>query len=194
MSEYVRRMNRHRPLAGLAVAMLLSVGVGAQQPAAALQGAPQPAPPGKPQPAPAPVTPAPAAPAQPGKGASGAVPPSVGAYTYRAEGRRDPFVSLVGRGNDTRPAGSRPPGVAGLLINEINIKGIVRDGSGFIAMVQGADNRAYVIRAGDRLMDGTVKAIVQDTVVFSQDVNDPLSLVKQKEIRKNLRSTEGGRG
>ena len=84
--------------------------------------------------------------------------------------------------------------MAGLLINEINIKGIVRDGSGFIAMVQGADNRAYVVRAGDRLMDGAVKAIVQDAVVFSQDVNDPLSLVKQKEIRKNLRSTEGGRG
>ena len=80
------------------------------------------------------------------------------------------------------------------MINEIGIKGIVRDHSGFIAMVQGTDNRTYVIRAGDRLMDGTVKAIVQDAVVFSQDVNDPLSLVKQKEIRKNMRSPEGGRG
>jgi hypothetical protein len=191
MSEYVRRMNRHRPLVGLAVAMLLNVGVGAQQPAATPQSAPQPAPQGKPQPAPAP---APVAPGQPATAAPGAVPPSVGAYTYRAEGRRDPFVSLVGRGNDTRPAGSRPAGVAGLLINEVSIKGIVRDGSGFIAMVQGADNRAYVVKAGDRLMDGTVKAVVQDAVVFSQDVNDPLSLVKQKEIRKNLRSTGGGRG
>jgi Tfp pilus assembly protein PilP len=186
MSEYVRRLNRTRPLAAIAMAVLLTLGVSAQQPAPAPQGkaqpAPAPAPQGKPQPAPA-------TPAQPG-----AVPPSVGAYSYRAEGRRDPFVSLVGRGNDTRPAGSRPAGVAGLLINEISIKGIVRDGSGFIAMVQGADNRAYVVRAGDRLMDGTVKAIVQDAVVFSQDVNDPLSLVKQKEIRKNLRSTGGGRG
>jgi hypothetical protein len=184
-------MNRNRPLAGVAMAMLLNLGVGAQQPAAAPQGAPPSAPQGKPKPAPAPATPAPA---QPGTAASGAVPPSVGAYTYRAEGRRDPFVSLVGRGNDTRAGGSRPPGVAGLLINEISIKGIVRDGSGFIAMVQGADNRAYVVRAGDRLMDGTVKAIVKDAVVFSQDVNDPLSLVKQKEIRKNLRSTGGERG
>jgi Tfp pilus assembly protein PilP len=185
MSEYVRRINRSRALAGIAVALLLTMGVSAQQPAAAPRGAPQPAPApqGKPQPEAA-------APAQSGKGA---VPPSVGAYSYRAEGRRDPFVSLVGRGSE-RPEGSRPSGVAGLLINEINIKGIVRDGSGFIAMVQGADNRAYVVRPGDRLLDGTVKAIVQDTVVFSQDVNDPLSLVKQKEIRKNLRSTGGGRG
>ena len=61
-------------------------------------------------------------------------------------------------------------------------------------MIQGPDNKTYVVKAGDRLMDGTVKSIVQDAVVFSQDVNDPLSLVKQKEIRKSLRSTEGGRG
>ena len=186
MSEYVRRIDRSPALAGIAVAMLLTMGVSAQQPAAAPQGAPPPAP--APQGKPKPEA---AAPAQAG---TGAVPPSVGAYSYRAEGRRDTFVSLVGRGTDARPAGSRPAGVAGLLINEINIKGIVRDGSGFIAMVQGADNRAYVVRAGDRLMDGTVKAIVEDAVVFSQDVNDPLSLVKQKEIRKNLRSTGGGRG
>ena len=184
MSAYVRRMNRHRPLAGLAVAMLLNTAVGAQQPSAAPQGASQPAP----------ATPSPAAPEKQGAGASGAVPPSVGAYTYRAEGRRDPFVSLLGRETIAGPTGSRPAGVAGLLINEISIKGIVRDGSGFIAMVQGADNRAYVVRAGDRLMDGAVKAVVRDAVVFSQDVNDPLSLVKQKEIRKNLRSTGGGRG
>ena len=82
----------------------------------------------------------------------------------------------------------------GLLINEVSMKGIVRDSAGFVAMIQGPDNKTYVVKAGDRLLDGTVKSIVQDAVVFSQDVNDPLSLVKQKEIRKTLRSAEGGRG
>jgi hypothetical protein len=43
-------------------------------------------------------------------------------------------------------------------------------------------------------MDGTVKTITEDTVVFSQDVNDPLSLVKQREVRKTLRTSEEGRG
>jgi hypothetical protein len=61
-------------------------------------------------------------------------------------------------------------------------------------MIQGPDNKAYVVKAGDKLMDGTVKSIVQDAVVFSQDVSDPLSLIKQKEIRKTLRTIEGGRG
>lgn len=138
-----------------------------------------------------------AAPA-PGAAASGqpaAKPAEAGApFTYNPEGRRDPFVSLIGKGSDPKNAGARPPGVPGLLINEVSVKGIVRNSAGFVAMIQGPDNKTYVVKAGDRLMDGTVKSIVQDAVVFSQDVNDPLSLVKQKEIRKSLRSAEGGRG
>jgi type IV pilus assembly protein PilP len=116
-------------------------------------------------------------------------------FTYNPEGRRDPFVSLLGRGsNDPKTQGARPAGVPGLLINEVSVKGIVRNSTGFVALIQGPDNKTYIVKAGDRLMDGSVKSIVQDAVVFSQDVNDPLSLVKQKEIRKALRSAEGGRG
>jgi type IV pilus assembly protein PilP len=124
-----------------------------------------------------------------------AKPAEAGApFTYNPEGRRDPFVSLLGRGNDPKAQGVRPTGVPGLLINEVSVKGIVRNSTGFVAMIQGPDNKTYVVKAGDRLMDGSVKSILQDAVVFSQDVNDPLSLVKQKEIRKALRSSEGGRG
>jgi len=146
-------------------------------------------------PSPSPSAPAassarPAAPAQ-----QTAKPAEAGApFTYNPEGRRDPFVSLLGRGNDPKAQGVRPTGVPGLLINEVSVKGIVRNSTGFVAMIQGPDNKTYVVKAGDRLMDGSVKSILQDAVVFSQDVNDPLSLVKQKEIRKALRSAEGGRG
>ena len=143
---------------------------------------------------PAPATQAAGAP--PATGAQSASKPAeAGApFTYNPEGRRDPFVSLIGKGSDPKNTGARPAGVPGLLINEVSVKGIVRNSAGFVAMIQGPDNKTYVVKAGDRLMDGTVKSIVQDGVVFSQDVNDPLSLVKQKEIRKSLRSAEGGRG
>jgi type IV pilus assembly protein PilP len=140
----------------------------------------------------------PSAQPQPGQPQAAQVPPkpgdAAGPFTYNPEGRRDPFVSLIGKGSDPKSAGTRPPGVPGLLINEVSVKGIVRNSSGFVALIQGADSKTYVVKAGDRLLDGTVKSIVQDAVVFSQDVNDPLSLVKQKEIRKPLRSAEGGRG
>ena len=136
-----------------------------------------------------------ASPAPAPGGQQASKPAEAGApFTYNPEGRRDPFVSLLGRGADPKAQGVRPPGVPGLLINEVSVKGIVRNSTGFVAMIQGPDNKTYVVKAGDRLMDGSVKSIIQDAVVFSQDVNDPLSLVKQKEIRKALRSAEGGRG
>ena len=134
-------------------------------------------------------------PARPAQGTPAPPPPP--AYTYEPEGRRDPFVSLLARGSDPSSAASRPPGLAGLLINEVIVKGIVRDRSGFIAMIQGPDTKTFIVRGGDKLMDGTVKSITADTVVFSQDVNDPLSLVKQREVRKAVRPLEdqrGGRG
>jgi Tfp pilus assembly protein PilP len=111
-------------------------------------------------------------------------------YSYNPEGRRDPFVSLLGRGNDPRQSATKVPGVPGLLISEVTVKGIVRDRSGFLAMVQSSDNKTYIVRPGDKLFDGTVKSIMQDSVVFSQDVSDPLSLVKQREVLKRVRATE----
>jgi len=110
-------------------------------------------------------------------------------YSYDPNGRRDPFVSLTARGGDLPGAGgAKPAGLPGLLVNEITVKGVLKSPKGgFIALVQAPDNKTYIIRAGDKVMDGTVKAITQDAVVFSQAVNDPLSLVKQREVRKAIR-------
>jgi hypothetical protein len=140
----------------------------------------KPAPP-QPPPAGAPASGAPAAPAAPGGQGAG--------YTYDPAGRRDPFVSLSARGGELATApGSRPSGVAGLLVSEITVKGVLKSPKGgFIALVQAPDNRTYIIHTGDKVFDGTVKQIAQDAVVFSQDVNDPLSLVKQREVRKAIR-------
>ena len=123
-----------------------------------------------------------------------AAAPGPQGYSYDAAGRRDPFVSLLRRGSDAAVPTARPAGAAGLFIGEISVKGIVKDRTGFIAMVQGPDNKhTYIVRSGEKLMDGAVKAITGDAVVFSQDVTDPLSIAKQKEIRKPIRSTETGR-
>lgn len=142
--------------------------------------APQGKPPAAQQP---PATPPAGAPAQPPDEKSGP------GYSYDPSGRRDPFVSLLGRGGDLpTPGGSRPPGLPGLLINEVTLKGILKSAKGeFIALLQAPDSHTFIVHPGDKVMDGTVKAITQDAVVFSQDVNDPLSLVKQREVRKTIR-------
>ena len=135
----------------------------------------------------------PAAPAAT-SGAPAAPPPVEQApYAYDPQARRDPFVSLLARGSDTRGASTRAAGLPGVLIAEASVKGIVRDRSGFIAMIQGTGTKTFIVRAGEKLMDGSVKAIAADSVVFLQDVNDPLSMVKQKEVRKPVRSADGGR-
>jgi type IV pilus assembly protein PilP len=141
------------------------------------------------------ATPSHAAPTPTAPATAAAVPTPVeppAGFTYDPEGRRDPFLSLLGRGNDPRTTTMRPAGVPGLLIGDVTVKGIVRNRGGFIAMIAGSDNKTYIVRPGDKLFDGSVKSIVQDKVIFSQDVNDPLSLVKQREIPKPVRQAEGG--
>jgi len=149
------------------------------------------------QAAPQPGVQAPGAPAlstSPGQAAEASVPSSgagqasQGAYTYDPSGRRDPFVSLLLGGGETRPSGaSRPPGLPGLLIGEVSVKGVLKAKGSFVAILQSSDTKTYLAHSGDRVMDGTVKSITQDAVVFSQNVNDPLSLVKQREVRKTIR-------
>jgi Tfp pilus assembly protein PilP len=162
--------------ASLAAALAVSV-----ESVPAAQQAPKPA-------APAQGAAKPAAPATPPKQPLPTVDP---AYVYEPAGRRDPFISLLGRGLDQHPTAVRPPGLSGLLIGEITVKGVVKDRNGFLAMLRAPDNKTYTARVGDKLFDGTVKSINQEKVIFSQDVNDPLSLVKQREVPKPVRQAEG---
>jgi len=113
-------------------------------------------------------------------------------FTYSPEGRRDPFVSLKGRGTGTPSGtvGTRPAGLAGLEVAEVTLRGTVRSREGFVAILQGADQKTYIVRAGDTLFDGTVRTISQNDMVILQQVNDPLSLDKQREVRKVLRQAE----
>ncbi len=79
------------------------------------------------------------------------------------------------------------------MIGEVTVRGIVKNRATYVAMVQGPDNKTYIIHPGDKLLDGAVKTITGDAVIFAQDVNDPLSLVKQREVRKTLRVPEEGK-
>lgn len=147
---------------------------------------------------PAPSTPAASTPAAPAT-----VPPATAVssarpavesqgYTYDPAGRRDPFVSLVRRGAESPGTthGQRPAGLPGLSAAEISLRGTLKGRDGFVAMVQGADNKTYLVRAGDRLLDGTVRAITADALVIRQRVNDPLLLETERDVRKVLRQTE----
>ena len=113
-------------------------------------------------------------------------------FTYNREGRRDPFVSLLRRGSDdTANKGPRPSGLAGMGTTEVSLRGTLMSPSGgYLGILQGIDNKSYVVHVGDKLLDGSIRAISADAVVIVQQVNDPLSLEKEREVRKLLRQTE----
>ncbi len=155
---------------------------------------------------PAPPNPAATPEAQPGA-TDAARPPldvelETGGYSYSSGGRRDPFVSLQRPVAADRGPKTRKPGMEGFLIQEIALKGIVRTKgggtgearrSGFIAMFLGADGKSYFVTTGQRLYDGVITAVDATSVTFRQEVTDPLSPVKTREVRKSLYASEEAR-
>jgi Tfp pilus assembly protein PilP len=136
----------------------------------------------------------PAAPAQPGTAPAvpaadvpGAEVPS--GYSYDPAGRRDPFISLVRRGNDNarNESGERPAGLGGIAVSELTLKGTMQAREGYVALVQGPDLKTYIVKPGDKLFDGSIRAISNNSMVLMQEVNDPLSQDRQREVRKVLR-------
>jgi hypothetical protein len=158
--------------------------------------------------APAPTaTPAPTAEAvAPGAGEAARPPLDVeleaGGYSYNSQGRRDPFVSLQRPVAADRGPKTRKPGMEGFLIQEVALKGVVRTKGGgtgvaqkpgFIAIFLGADGHSYFVTTGQRLYDGVITALDATSVTFRQEVTDPLSPVKTREVRKSLYASEEAR-
>jgi type IV pilus assembly protein PilP len=117
-------------------------------------------------------------------------PPQVENYMYEPAGRRDPFTSLINSGTDPK-ASLKHDGLRTFTLAEISVRGIMQSPGALVAMVQGPDNKTYLIHQGDKLADAVVKSVTTQGLVVMQDVSDPLSVQKQREVRKLLRSLEG---
>ena len=121
------------------------------------------------------------------------VPGSSEGYSYNPMGRRDPFVSLLKPVSPDQGPKTRRPGMEGFLIQEVALKGIVKTPKGYIAMLLGTDGKSYFVGVGQRLFDGVVTAIDATTVTFRQEVTDPLSTVKSRDMKKTLYPSEEAR-
>jgi type IV pilus assembly protein PilP len=109
-------------------------------------------------------------------------------YTYDPAGRRDPFRSLLVR-NDSKQPGARPPGIAGIGVDDITLQGIWKTRSGYVAQIRGTDNKSYLLRAGDLLWDGEVTRVGPNEVGFRQNLNDPQSVKPFRDVTKQLNTT-----
>ena len=110
------------------------------------------------------------------------------AYTYDPAGRRDPFRSLLVR-EQNRGGAERPPGIAGIAIDDLVVHGIWKTRAGYVAQIRATDNKSYLIRAGDLLYDGEVTRVGPNEVSFRQNLNDPQSVKPFREVTKQLNAT-----
>jgi len=128
-------------------------------------------------------SPAPA-PADATKGADAAKPqPKPEDKKWAMTGKRDPFFSPV-----VQQAGGSgcSTGKKCLEIGNINLRGVVKSDSGFIAVVTNSLNKAYFLRENDPVFNGYVVKITGDSVVFQETVEDKLGKPFTREIVKRI--------
>jgi hypothetical protein len=102
---------------------------------------------------------------------------------WAMNGKRDPFFSPVVQ----QPSGSGcSTGKKCLEIGNINLRGVVKSDSGFIAVVTNSLNKAYFLRENDPVFNGYVMKITGDSVVFQETVEDKLGKPFTREVVKRI--------
>jgi len=70
---------------------------------------------------------------------------------------------------------------------DLMVRGVLQSRGSYVAIVSGPDGKTYRARVNDRLLDGVIRSVTPQGIIIMQEVNDPLSLVKQREVRKAIR-------
>jgi len=124
------------------------------------------------------VTPPAAAPA---KSANAPKPPKE-EKKWAMSGKRDPFFSPVVQQNGSGCS----TGKKCLEIGAINLRGVVKSDTGFIAVVTNNLNKAYFLRENDPVFNGYVVKITGDSVVFQETIQDKLGKSFTREVVKRI--------
>jgi outer membrane biosynthesis protein TonB len=109
------------------------------------------------------------------------------------QGRRDPFIGLVGKqpGGAGGPSIKLPPGKGGLQVSTIMLQGIVSGPNGMIAVVANPQKSVYFLRVGDELFDGRVEKIEIGSVTFHEVGKDAFGKPVEREVTRKLNPSSG---
>jgi Tfp pilus assembly protein PilP len=103
---------------------------------------------------------------------------TTGDFVYKPKGRRDPFWNLLQ--GKKQPQREQREGIAGLLIEELELEGILYKNGTYIALFKGPDGKPYGVKIGDSVYDGEVIKIDRNTVVFKRLLTIALGGTKEK--------------
>ena len=109
---------------------------------------------------------------------------------YDDGARRDPFVTLIQPKRPVAEPGTAAKGRRGLqtiAVADITVRGIVKNGTVMIAILEGPDRQSYMARQQDRLLDAVVKTIDAQGVVFVEQMQGVTTSARLSELRKTLR-------
>ena len=70
------------------------------------------------------------------------------------------------------------------------VQGVVKTRAGLVAMINGPDNKSYLVKIGDKVLDGEIIRITPNSIVFRQEVNDPTRIERFREVVKEIVSSE----
>jgi Tfp pilus assembly protein PilP len=101
---------------------------------------------------------------------------------WAMSGKRDPFFSPVVQQNGSGCS----TGKKCLEIGAINLRGVVKSETGFIAVVTNNLNKAYFLRENDPVFNGYVVKITGDSVVFQETIQDKLGKSFTREVVKRI--------
>jgi hypothetical protein len=110
---------------------------------------------------------------------------ATGDFVYRPKGRRDPFWNLL-QGKSININREQREGIAGLLIEELELEGIIYKSGTYIALFKGPDGKPYDVKVGNSVYDGEVIKIDSNTVVFKRLLTIALGGTKEKIIILSL--------
>ena len=128
------------------------------------------------------------------------------AYAYRAEGRRDPFVSLI-RGVEVAPTvveeesgpfvavveGGNYSPLARFDLQELKLVGIIDVGGVYHGLVEVADGKSYFLQSGTQVgrNGGVVSRVLEDRVVVTETYRNPLGETRTKDVYLTFAKTGG---
>lgn len=109
------------------------------------------------------------------------------------QGRRDPFITLVGKQTGgSGPVVNLPPGKGGLQVSTLILQGIVSGPNGMIAVVANPQKSVYFLHVGDELFDGRVEKIQIGSVMFHEVGKDAFGKPVEREVTRKLNPSSIG--
>jgi type IV pilus assembly protein PilP len=115
------------------------------------------------------------------------------AYAYNPLGRRDPFAPIIVKEEKQAKMGDRPP-LERFNLYEFKLTGVIWQGFGYNALVEGPDGKGYLVRTGTIMgpNKGVVKKITQSTMIIEEKFKNFSGGTERKEIVIELRKKQEG--